>query len=61
MTVTVPDIIHCTVFYLKHDAFGDWIVSLSSGRKRVTLFCPPEDGDRIQCLKCVLNKRLDDG
>jgi hypothetical protein len=30
-------------------------------RKLVSEWVPPEDGDRMQSPKCVLNKRHDDG
>jgi hypothetical protein len=31
MTITILDIIHRPIFYLKHNLLGDWILSLSSG------------------------------
>jgi hypothetical protein len=69
ITITILDIIHRLVFYLKHHVSetGFCLQVKVARRQRLYLFGPteeiaPEDGDRIQSPKlCVLSKKYDDG
>jgi hypothetical protein len=57
ITVTVLDIIHCPVLYLKHVSETGFCVHLQGQ----TEYVPPEDGDNTVPKHCVLNNRQDDG
>jgi hypothetical protein len=56
VTTTILDIIHRSVFYLKHSGERGWLYLLDP-----TEWIPPEDGDGIQSPKHrALNRREDD-
>jgi hypothetical protein len=63
MTISILDIIHRTVFYLKHDVSETaFCLRIQVEPTQLGQASPPEDGNILQYPKRrVLNKRQDDG